>query len=414
MEIIIITSSFPSHGSESYFEAELKQLSLVFSKVHIVRTLPKPAEKEYHIPTNVVLYEYHQPKTSPLFLPFLHRKSKELFFDEIKSIKSDLRLPFTFLKYKIIHQYLFKAFHFSNWLNELIRNNSINAKVIYSYWITEFTLGSIFYKNEFNNSIKVISRTHGWDCFFDRNPENYLPFRKTIIKEATFIFPVSNAGTNQLKNLFKSNNIITRYLGSAHFTQPEKKNKDQFHILSIAFVTPIKQIELLAEAISHLSFEIKWTHIGFKSTDYEIVLKQKIGQILDNKTNIEFNPIPAISQDEINEWISKNYVDLFCSTSKAEGLPVSMMQAQSAGIPIVSTNVGGVSEIVIENETGFLVSAQADPSEISKAIITFYNLNETEKRRIRTNSFDNFKEHFDAVKNFSEFALQLKNLSNQQ
>jgi hypothetical protein len=85
-----------------------------------------------------------------------------------------------------------------------LENNPLNGNS------TEFTLGSIFYKNRFNPLIKVISRTHGWDCFYDRNPENYLPFRKAIIKESENVFPVSNAGTLQLYRIFKSSNIQTR------------------------------------------------------------------------------------------------------------------------------------------------------------------------------------------------------------
>jgi len=40
--------------------------------------------------------------------------------------------------------------------------------------------------------------------------------------------------------------------------------------------------------------------------------------------------------------------------SETEGIPVSIMEAQSAGVPILATNLGGTSEIV-NNENGFLV-----------------------------------------------------------
>jgi glycosyltransferase involved in cell wall biosynthesis len=46
--------------------------------------------------------------------------------------------------------------------------------------------------------------------------------------------------------------------------------------------------------------------------------------------------------------------DIFLSTSKNEGIPISMIEAQLAGIPIVATNVGSVSEVVINNKTGIL------------------------------------------------------------
>lgn len=47
--------------------------------------------------------------------------------------------------------------------------------------------------------------------------------------------------------------------------------------------------------------------------------------------------------------------DIFVLTSSWEGLPNVIMEAMSIGLPVIATNVGGVSELVIHNKTGFLV-----------------------------------------------------------
>lgn len=47
-------------------------------------------------------------------------------------------------------------------------------------------------------------------------------------------------------------------------------------------------------------------------------------------------------------------LDLVVLTSHNEGTPVSLIEAQSAYLPVVSTNVGGVEDIVIHGETGFI------------------------------------------------------------
>ena len=47
-------------------------------------------------------------------------------------------------------------------------------------------------------------------------------------------------------------------------------------------------------------------------------------------------------------------MDIICLTSKNEGTPVSLIEAQASGNPVVSTNVGGIENVISSNETGYL------------------------------------------------------------
>jgi glycosyltransferase involved in cell wall biosynthesis len=49
-------------------------------------------------------------------------------------------------------------------------------------------------------------------------------------------------------------------------------------------------------------------------------------------------------------------MDIICLTSKNEGTPVSLIEAQAAGIPIIATNVGGIKDIILEDKTGYIVN----------------------------------------------------------
>ena len=52
--------------------------------------------------------------------------------------------------------------------------------------------------------------------------------------------------------------------------------------------------------------------------------------------------------------------DLLVSTSKSEGMPLAIIEAQSAGVPVIAPNVGSIGELLIDGQTGFLLAANLE------------------------------------------------------
>jgi glycosyltransferase involved in cell wall biosynthesis len=88
--------------------------------------------------------------------------------------------------------------------------------------------------------------------------------------------------------------------------------------------------------------------------------------------------------------------DIFLSTSENEGMPIALIEAQLVGIPVVATNVGSVSEVIVNNKTGFVCNKSN--AELIKAIS-----NLAESKSLRTKFGTNGKAH--ALKMFSEKQL---------
>ncbi|NCO54621.1 MAG: glycosyltransferase, partial [Bacteroidetes bacterium] len=65
-------------------------------------------------------------------------------------------------------------------------------------------------------------------------------------------------------------------------------------------------------------------------------------------------------------------VDLFINVSESEGIPVSIMEALSAGIPVIATNVGGTNEIV-NNDVGFLIDKEFEINTAVNIINNYLN-----------------------------------------
>src|SRR5262249_6154047 len=61
----------------------------------------------------------------------------------------------------------------------------------------------------------------------------------------------------------------------------------------------------------------------------------------------------AVGQDELPAYF--HAADVFCQPSFNEGIPVVLMEAMASGLPVVSTAVGAIAELVAEGESGLLV-----------------------------------------------------------
>ena len=107
-----------------------------------------------------------------------------------------------------------------------------------------------------------------------------------------------------------------------------------------------------------------------------------------------------------NEWIqrAKDY-NVFINTTNFDNMPVSVIEAMALGLPIVSTNVGGLPYLITNNKHGLLVQPN-DTDAFVKAITVLLNNTEftqtlTKNARAKAESFD-----WTVVKSEWEFILK--------
>lgn len=87
-----------------------------------------------------------------------------------------------------------------------------------------------------------------------------------------------------------------------------------------------------------------------------------------------------VPQKQVYEMMRQH--DLLLLPSIIEGMPNIAVEAMALGLPVISTKCGGVEELIINNETGWLVSVR-NPKALAKAIISFLLVSEERLGDIR-------------------------------
>ena len=292
-------------------------------------------------------------------------------------IKRLLKCLTIILKYSLMHyQKIIKCLNFKEHGGKYhaINNLFILSKFINKqYDVIHCHFGpiankTIFLKDIFSNT-KFITTFHGYDIRLGLEKGGNI--YKDLFRKADFIIAICR----------KMQEILTTKLGCA-------QNKVIYHPIGInikKFInnTSAKKNNLLTITTvgrlvkeKNISIALKSIHSLRQSTEikfqYNVIgdgyLKEKITQTI---TKLKLNDIVimhgALSQDKIIEKLKET--DIFLLTSMAEMLPNALLEAQAMRIPVVATDVGGVSEGMQENVSGYLISDFTDTNEIKNKLL---------------------------------------------
>ena len=161
---------------------------------------------------------------------------------------------------------------------------------------------------------------------------------------------------------------------------------DKLKLLTVARLTPPKRVDLLISAMKNIDAEL---HIVGD------------GEMLQSLKEISYKNI--FFHGEVDGFSSFGEYDLFCLISDSEGLPLSALEAMSAGLPLVLSNVGGCSELVQGN--GVLVDNTVEDIERAIQICTDnYKQFSKNSKILFENTFD-LNKNIDTYLNFYKKAL---------
>ncbi|MGO5221941.1 glycosyltransferase [Bacillota bacterium LCP21S3_D9] len=251
------------------------------------------------------------------------------------------------------------------WMNE--QGNQTENTLIYSYWMYETAYVAARLKTVYPNCV-FITRCHGYDLYEERHPNGYLPFRSFILKHADMICPISENGKDYLLKLYGGkieNKIQIARLGTIRKADiPGKQEKEDCIVLvSCSNLVDVKRVHLIINALMNCHNKVHWYHFG----DGE--LRDKLeAQAKALPEHVKCTFMGYRANEEVQKFYADHYIHAFLNVSQSEGIPVSVMEAESYGIPIIATDVGGTSEIVHDRDNGVLLDVNFTDKDLIDAI----------------------------------------------
>lgn len=398
--LILITAGFPYGSAETFLESEITYLAKGFKEIIIL--CPEPRDSRLRsLPNNCSVSFYTKELTQIDKLKALLGLFNKTTWKEIKIIRKTYQLKLSKGIISTLLISLYQAQRVAQLCQEKILkpSESKTNTIFYSYWCDDTALALALLKKD-NPKIKCVSRAHGWDVYFGVHSINYLPFRHLINEDINAIYPISDKGKQEIEEVWKiqdTSKVKVSRLGVEKQEIAPLNKSQTFTLVSCSNMIPLKRVHLIAEAVMAYLEPIEWIHFG-DGSEFESI-QQYCEKKQQNFHSIAFRG--RVPNAEVIDFYQKNWVDAFINTSSSEGVPVSIMEAMSFGIPCIATDVGGNSEIV-NNENGILLTSDPSLNDIQKAIKSVLNNHSKSEAAYQT-----WKEKYNAEKNYKEFVEEL-------
>lgn len=161
-----------------------------------------------------------------------------------------------------------------------------------------------------------------------------------------------------VRNYKDRKKIIVSYLGVEKKTIKDLELKSKLHIdkntivlASIGFSIDVKGLDILAQSIANLNKIDGMPPYIILIIGLSQIEEKRFFEIL-RQLDITEHFISVGIRNDIDDFL--NIADIYLQPSRTEAISLSIMEAMHYGLPIIATNVGGIPEVCINGENGFL------------------------------------------------------------
>lgn len=396
---VLITNEYPFENGETYIAPELEYAHRT-KKIIVIPIGVKDDAPHRSLPENIQLLLPQEKKSSRICL-LIQSLFSSPFINGIKELLSQRKLNRRTIKELFKFVYASKV-HYAT-IQKTLNGNGIfdfSNLTFYSYWMDSTSL-SISYFKKFG--CKAVTRCHGGDLYDERTPWQHQFLRKYITEHIDWVCPVSIQGKEYLYDrIGLHDNIVPMHLGILDNGVGTWQNDEIPIIVSCSNIIPLKRLDLIIKALSFVKSKYKWVHFG-DGSDCENIREYAAKSLHCESYELKGQK----PNEEVAQFYKNNNVKMFINASATEGVPVSIMEALSFGIPVIATDVGGVGEQITSGYNGVLVDKDISAEDLALLIDEMICLNENDYLDLRKNARNSYCENWNYQKNYSEFYSML-------
>ena len=395
--ILYLTDRWPYPPGESFVSNEIRDLAPHFDRILLLPTTMEPLnELSREIPGNCeVLTDVHSAMLKQWQSKgFLGRFGSGL---KQKGVVKEILASRPFAPREVIGEAA--QIHVAcNVIEKTMGSQFSEIGAVVSFWLNRGACIAAELARR-HERVVAFSRGHGGDIYARRRSRKHLPMQRVALRGLNAILPDSDAGVKHIQEKYPevANRVEIGRLGVDNHDAVVASDDGRLHIISVASLLPVKRIHLIAAALQHTARKIKWTHVGGGDT-----LAQVSAELENMGDNVEVDLKGQVAHEDVLKWFKENPADVFVNVSSSEGLPVSIMEAFSYGVPAIATAVGGMPEIVSDS-CGVLLESDFKPEKLG-SILDGWDISNTERRMA---ALDKQRIEYSSVKNQEDFAIQI-------
>jgi len=406
--LLVVTSLYPYGTGEAFVAAELEHLAQAFGDIQLVPIFYEPGTPARKVDQGVNLAyadaRWGMLRALRVATALLAALVRYRWAADLAAI---LGRPRKLDNFKELVRALYRGRMFERFLAAQACAGQ-GADLIYYYWLLPEIQGALAYRKASGSALRIVCRAHGGDLYEYLKPGGYAGLRRAIVSGIDAVYTISDDGLRYLGRQFPAlaAKFHTARLGVADPGFLNVQPADgPLSLVSCSFVLPGKRLHLVVDAIAHLlaadpALEVRWTHVG----DGPLLeaIRARAAAAFGTRGQAVFKGY--LTQPELMTVYRDEGFDAIINVSDTEGIPVSLMEAGAAGIPMIATDVGGTAEIV-NAANGVLIPADADIATIAAAILRFRD--RAAVRACRASARLHWEAHFNAAANYGRFARTL-------